>query len=169
MISKRNGLAAFLAAGGVLIAVATSFSIASAADDSAASAAPTAQSEGHWHHHGRGEWRIYHQLGLTSEQKTAIKAIFTAAKPQLSTLRQQAQANHLKLLQTNPGESNYSAVVAEVAQSNATLASQRTTESAELQTKIFDTVLTAPQKAQLATLQAEWAAKITARESAAAQ
>ena len=112
---------------------------------------------------------MYHELGLSSEQKTAIKAIMTAAKPQMASLHQQARANRLKLLQTNPAASNYNAVVAEVAQASAALASQRATQSAALQAEVYNTVLTEPQRTQLATLQAQWAAKIAAREAAPTQ
>jgi Spy/CpxP family protein refolding chaperone len=165
MKSIRNVLTGTLLAGGALLTAATSYSIATAADAPTTPAA-TAPSDGHhWHHH-RGFWHVYGKLGLTDAQKESIKAIFTAAKPQMTTLRQQAQANRLKLLQTNPGQSNYSAVVAEVAQSNAALSTQRATQMAELHAQIYNSVLTAPQKAQLATLQAQMAAKITARDSA---
>ncbi len=83
----------------------------------------------------------------------------------MQTLHQQMQANHLKLQQATPGSANYSATVAEVAQANATLASQRTTQSEELRTQIY-ALLTPTQKTQLATLQAQWAAKAAARQPA---
>jgi hypothetical protein len=83
----------------------------------------------------------------------------------MQTLHQQAQANHLKLLQTKPDDPNYQTVVAEVAQSEATLASQRSTEQAQLRAQLY-AVLTPAQKTQLATQQAAWAAKAAARQSA---
>ncbi len=167
MKSIRKVLAGSLAAG-ALLAAAAGLSVASAQDGStAATTTEPAGQHGHgWHHHG-GPWKIYSQLGLTPEQKASIKAIFTAAKPQIQTLHQQMQANHLKLQQAAPGSANYSATVAEVAQANATLASQRTTQSEELRTQIY-AVLTPTQKTQLATLQAQWAAKAAARQAARA-
>jgi periplasmic protein CpxP/Spy len=72
-------------------------------------------------------------------------------------LHDQMRANHLKLMQTKPDDPNYGNVVAEVAQSNATLASQRTTHAAELRHQMY-AVLTPAQKTQLTALEAQWAA-----------
>ncbi len=165
MTSIRNVLAGTLLAGGALLTAATSFSIASAADESTPPAATTTPSGPHWHHHGGGPWHLYSKLGLTPEQQTSIKAIMTAAKPQMKSLHQQMQANHLKLMQTNPYDPNYANVVAEVAQSNASLTSQRTSQQSELRAQMY-AVLTPAQKTQLATLEAQWAAKAAARKAA---
>jgi Spy/CpxP family protein refolding chaperone len=108
---------------------------------------------------------LYSKLGLTTEQQASIKSIMTAARPQMKTMHQQMMANHLKMLQTSPSDPNYASVVAEVAQSNATLASQRTTQASELAAQAY-AVLTPTQKTQLATLQAQWAAKAAARQTA---
>jgi Spy/CpxP family protein refolding chaperone len=81
----------------------------------------------------------------------------TAARPQMKSLHEQMRANHLKLMQTKPDDPNYANVVAEVAQSNATLASERTTQGSQLRTQMY-AVLTPAQKTQLATLEAQWAA-----------
>jgi Spy/CpxP family protein refolding chaperone len=164
MTSIRNVLAGTLLAGGALLTAATSFSIASAADESTPPAATTTSGP-HWHHHGGGLWHLYSKLGLTPEQQTSIKAIMTAAKPQMKSLHQQMQANHLKLVQTKPDDPNYASVVAEVAQSNASLTSQRTSQQSELRAQMY-AVLTPAQKTQLATLEAQWAAKAAARKSA---
>jgi Spy/CpxP family protein refolding chaperone len=166
MKSIRKVLFGTLLAGGAALAVAGGFSIADAQTTSTATTTPPGGQGGHWGHHRHGGmWHLYSQLGLTAEQKASIKSIFQAAKPQLQTLHQQAQANHLKLQQATPGGANYSATVAEVAQENATLASQRTTQSEEIRTQIY-AVLTPTQKTQLATLQAQWAAKAAARQAA---
>ncbi|MGO9994072.1 MAG: Spy/CpxP family protein refolding chaperone [Steroidobacteraceae bacterium] len=165
MTSIRNVLAGTLLAGGALLTAATSFSIASAADESTPPAATTTPSGPHWHHHGEGPWHLYSKLGLTPEQQTSIKAIMTVAKPQMKSLHQQMQANHLKLMQTKPDDPNYANVVAEVAQSNASLTSQRTSQQSELRAQMY-AVLTPAQKTQLATLEAQWAANAAARKSA---
>jgi Spy/CpxP family protein refolding chaperone len=154
MKSIRNVLAVTLLAGGALLTAATSFSIANAADDTAPPPASGAPGPGP---HGFGPWRIYGKLGLPAEQQASIKAIFTAAKPQMKSLHEQLRANHLKLMQNKPDDPNYATVVAEVAQTNATLASQRTTQGAELKAQVY-ALLTAPQKTQLAALEAQWAA-----------
>jgi Spy/CpxP family protein refolding chaperone len=93
---------------------------------------------------------------LSAEQQASIKSILTAAKPQMKSLHDQMRANHLKLMQTKPDDPNYASVVAEVAQSNAALASQRTTRAAELRTEMY-AVLTPAQKTQLTALEAQWA------------
>jgi periplasmic protein CpxP/Spy len=154
MKSNRNVLAGTLLAGGALLSAAAGFSIANAADDAAAT--PPAAARGP-KSHGFGRERLFSKLGLSSEQKASIKAIFTTAKPQMKSLHEQMRANHLKLMQAKPDDPNYAHVVAEVAQSNATLASQRTTQRAELKAQMY-AVLTPAQKTQLNTLEAQWAA-----------
>jgi Spy/CpxP family protein refolding chaperone len=156
MKSIRNVLAGGLVAGGALLAVAAGFGVASAADDATASATATAPSATPGHH-AWGPGRIYARLNLTAEQQASIKAIYTAAKPQMQSLHATMKANHLKMSQTTPDDPNYANVVAEVAQSNAALASQRTTQSSEIKAQIY-ALLTPAQKTQLATLEAEWAA-----------
>jgi Spy/CpxP family protein refolding chaperone len=93
---------------------------------------------------------------LSAEQQASLKSIMTAAKPQMKSLHDQMRANHLKLVQTKPDDPNYGNVVAEVAQSNAALASQRTSRAAELRTQMY-AVLTPAQKTQLTALEAQWA------------
>lgn len=159
MKSIRNVSAAGLLAGAVLIAAAAGFSPANAADDATATApAATPGPHGHgWRHHGWGPGRMYSKLGLSAEQKESIKAIMTAARPQMQSMHAQAKANHLKMMQTTPDDPNYATVVAAVAETNAALASQRTTQMSEINAKIY-ALLTQPQKTQLAVLEAEWAA-----------
>jgi periplasmic protein CpxP/Spy len=149
MKSIRNVVAGTLLAGGGLLTAAASLSIATAQTTPAATA-PAGP-------HGGGPGRMYSKLGLTAEQQSQIKAIFTAAKPQMKSLHQQAQANHLKLIQTKPDDPNYGTVSTEVAQADATLASQRSTQRAELRAQVY-AVLTPTQRTQLATLEAQWAA-----------
>jgi Spy/CpxP family protein refolding chaperone len=95
---------------------------------------------------------------LSAEQQASIKSIMTAAKPQMKSMHDQMRANHLKLMQTKPDDPNYGNVVAEVAQSNAALASQRTTRAAERRTEMY-AVLTPAQKTQLTALETQWAAQ----------
>jgi Spy/CpxP family protein refolding chaperone len=156
MKAMRNVLVGTLLAGGALLTAATSFSIADAAAD-ATTAPPPPGPRAHGPH-GFGPGRIFSKLGLTADQQASIKSIMTAAKPQMQSMHEKMQANHLKLMQTKPDDPNYGNVVAEVAQADATLASQRTTQGAELRTQMY-AVLTAAQKTQLATLEAQWASQ----------
>ena len=164
MKSIRNVLFGTLVAGGAVLATVGGLSIASAQEATTAATTNTGPG-GHFHHHHGGMWHEYSKLGLTDDQKASMKAIFTAAKPQMQTMHQQMQANHLKLMQTKPDDPNYQTVVAEVAQSEATLASQRSTQHSQLRAQLYG-VLTPAQKTQLATQQAQWAARAAARQSA---
>jgi protein CpxP len=162
MKSMRMVFAGILMAGGAAFLTATSaLSTAAAADDPAVTAAPTgapgAGPHG-WGHGpgGDGPGHRYGKLGLSAEQQASIKSIMTAAKPQMKSMHDQMRANHLKLMQTKPDDPNYGNVVAEVAQSNAALASQRTTRAAERRTEMY-AVLTPAQKTQLTALEAQWA------------
>jgi Spy/CpxP family protein refolding chaperone len=158
MTSIRNVPAAALLAGTALLAAVAGVRLASAADDATTTAPAAAPGPyGHGHHHGWGPGRIYAKLGLSAEQKESIKAIMTAAKPQMQSMHERMKANHLKMMQTTPDDPNYATVVADVAQTNATLASQRTTQMSEIKAKIY-ALLTPTQKTQLASLEAEWAA-----------
>jgi len=143
--------AGMLLAGGALLTAAAGISIATAQTSTPTPAGP------HGGPHGWGPGHMYGKLGLTAEQQASIKSIFAAAKPQMRSLHEQMEANHLKLSQTSPDDPNYASTVAEVAASNATLASQRTTQSENLRSQI-NAILTPAQKTQLAALQAQWAA-----------
>ena len=159
MKPMRKVFAGILVAGGALVAATVGASTAAAADDAATAApapAPGAGPHG-WGHGGHGPGHLFSKLGLSADQQASIKAIMTAAKPQMKSMHDQMRANHLKLMQTKPDDPNYGNLVAEVAQSNAALASQRTTRAAELRTQMY-AVLTPAQKTQLTALEAQWAA-----------
>jgi protein CpxP len=158
MKPMRMVFAGILMAGGAVVAATSALSTAAAADDAAAAApAPGAGPHG-WGHGpgGDGPGHLFSKLGLNAEQQASIKAIMTAAKPQMKSMHDQMRANHLKLMQTKPDDPNYGNLVAEVAQSNAALASQRTTRAAELRTQMY-AVLTPAQRTQLTALEAQWA------------
>jgi len=159
MKPMRSVFAGILMAGGALLTATSALSTAAAADDAAtAMPAPGAPGAGpHGWGHGGGPGRLFSKLGLSADQQASMKSIMTAAKPQMKSLHDQMRANHLKLMQTKPDDPNYGNVVAEVAQSNATLASQRTTHAAELRHQMY-AVLTPAQKTQLTALEAQWAA-----------
>jgi Spy/CpxP family protein refolding chaperone len=155
--------AGILMAGGAFLTATLGASTVAAADDTAAAMPPpgTPGAGPHGRGHGPGgdgPGHLYAKLGLSADQQASIKSIMTAAKPQMKSLHDQMRANHLKLMQTKPDDPNYGNVVAEVAQSNATLASQRTTQASELRTRMY-AVLTPAQKTQLTALEAQWAAQ----------
>src|ERR1700736_3666049 len=162
MKPMRMVFAGILMAWGALLTATLGASTAAAADDAAAAMPPPGTpgpGPPGWGHGpgGDGPGHFYSKLGLSAEQQASIKSIMTAAKPQMKGMHDQMRANHLKLMQTKPDDPNYGNVVAEVAQSNAALPSQRTTRAAELRTQMY-AVLTPQQKTQLATLEARRAA-----------
>ena len=117
MKPMRKVFAGILVAGGALVVATVGASTAAAADDAAA-VAPAPGAGLHGWGHGPGGGHLFSKLGLSAEQQASIKAIMTAAKPQMKSMHDQMRANHLKLMQTKPDDPNYGNVVAEVAQSN---------------------------------------------------
>src|SRR6202789_3477773 len=131
-----------------------------------AAAAPTAPTGHHgWHHH-RGPWHLLSKLGLSDAQKTQIKSIMTAAKPEMQSLHQQMRTNMQKLQQTQPSDANYSTIASQVSQTHGSLSAQMLTQQANVRAQIFK-VLTPAQQTQLATLKAQMAARWQSREAAA--
>ena len=149
MKSIRKLFAAGVLAAGGLAAVA-GISIASADD------APPPPPPHGWHHHGPrgGEGHFFAQLNLSDEQKASIKAIMTAAWPQMKSVHQQMRANELKLHQTAPTDPNYAAMVSEVSTADGSLHAQMITQRADIRTQVFK-VLTPTQQAQLISLEAQ--------------
>jgi periplasmic protein CpxP/Spy len=153
MKSIRNLLAGTLLAAGALAAAATSISTATAADDATTTPTPPSGPQG-WHHHHHGPWHLLSQLGLSAAQQASIKLIMTNARPQLQSIREQIHANSLKLRQTQPNNPNYTSIVAQVSQTHGSLSAQMMSEMATVRSAVFN-VLTQPQQAQLATLEAQ--------------
>jgi periplasmic protein CpxP/Spy len=150
MTSIRNLLVGTILTAGALAAAAAGISIASAADDTAATA-PPAGAQG-WHHHGEGH--LLAKLNLSADQKAQVKAIMTNAGPQMKSIHQEMHANSLKLRQMQPTDANYANVVAEVSQANGTLHSQMISQMAEVRASVFK-ILTPAQQTQLTALEAQ--------------
>jgi periplasmic protein CpxP/Spy len=153
MKSIRNLLTATLLAAGAVLTAASSMSIASAADETTpATTPPPPGPHGGFHH--RGPWHLLSKLDLTAAQKTQIKTIMTAARPQMESLHEQMHANSLKLQQTKPTDANYTSITSQVSQTHGSLSAQMMTQHAEIRAQIFK-VLTPAQQTQLATLEAQ--------------
>jgi Spy/CpxP family protein refolding chaperone len=155
MKSIRNLLTATLLAAGAVMTAASSVSVANAADDTTTPTAPAPGAQGPhgWHHHG-GPWHLLSKVNLTAEQKTQVKAIMTAARPEMESLHQQMHANMLKLQQTAPTDPNYTSITSQVSQTHGSLQSQMLTQHAQIRAQVFK-VLTPAQQAQLTTLEAQ--------------
>src|SRR6202453_941513 len=163
MKSIRNLLTATLLTTGAVMTAAAGLSIASA---QTTTTTPPAGPSGHhgWHHH-RGPWHLLSKLGLSDAQKTQIKSIMTAAKPEMQSLHQQMRTNMQKLQQTPPSDANYSTIASQVSQTHGSLSAQMMTQRANVRAQIFK-VLTPAQQTQLATLKAQMAARWQSRGAA---
>lgn len=153
-------LAGLLAAGTVTGVVAQTSS----------TGAPDGQTAGRqWKHdgHGRRGMRGGHgmfgrQLGLTDEQKTQIQALRQAEQEKHATLRQQLQENHLAMREATKGGAFDEAQVRAIAEKNAAIQVELTVSRARLHSTIYNTVLTAEQRAkvdEMATKRADRAGK----------
>ena len=168
MRSIRNLLGATLLTTGAVMTAAAGLSIASA-QTTTSTTTPTEPSDGHygWHHH-HGPWQMLRQLGLSDAQKTQVKSIMTAAKPELQSLHQQMRANMQKLQQTQPTDANYTTITSQASQTQGSLSAQMLTQMAGIRAQIYK-VLTPAQQTQLTTLEAQRAARWQSREGGAQQ
>ena len=152
------------------LCLATSLAgIAAYAQTTATAPATTTPGAHQWHRHGRhggGMFFVLHKLNLTADQKTQIKSIMTAAKPEMQSLHQQMRANMEKLQQTQPSNANYSTIASQVSQTHGSLSAQMMTQRANVRAQIYK-VLTPAQQTQLATLQAQMAARRQSHEAGA--
>ena len=155
MTSIRNWLAGTALTAGALLSAGALYTVASAADTPAA--APTAPgTQQGWHHHrGHHGGFMYAKLGLTDAQKSQIKSLHQAAKPQMKTLFEQMHTNSAKLKALPPDDPQYLTTVKEVSEANAPLKAQLEQERAALHQKIFTTVLTPSQQTQLQQMKAQ--------------
>jgi periplasmic protein CpxP/Spy len=166
MRSIRNMLTATLLTTGAVMTAAAGLSVASA-QTTTTTTTPTGPTGGHhgWHHR-HGPWHLLSKLGLSDAQKTQVKSIMTAAKPEMQSLHQQMRTNMEKLQQTQPSSANYSTIASQVSQTHGSLAAQMLTQQANVRAQIYK-VLTPAQQTQLATLQAQMAARRQSHEAGA--
>jgi protein CpxP len=166
MKSIRNMLTATLLTTGAVLTAVAGMSIASAQTTTSTSSTttPPAGPSGHrgWGHHHRGPWHLLSKLGLSDAQKAQVKTIMTAARPEMQSLHEQMHANMQKLQQTEPTDANYSTIAAQVSQTHGSLSAQMMTQQANIRAQIYK-VLTPAQQTQLATLQAQMAARRQSR------
>jgi periplasmic protein CpxP/Spy len=156
MKSIRNIVAVTLMTAGAMGAAGAGSSMASAAD-ATTSTPPSAPGPQGWHHRG-GEGHLLRQLGLSDQQKSQIKAILTAAHPEMQNLREQIHANSLTLRNTKPTDPNYASIVSQASQTHGSLSAQAMAQHAQVRAQVFK-VLTPAQQTQLAALEAAQAQK----------
>ncbi|WP_158884034.1 Spy/CpxP family protein refolding chaperone [Rhodanobacter sp. L36] len=131
--------------------------LASAVALSTFAVAGPAGGEGGWHgghgHHG-GQFMALKKLDLTDAQRASIKQIVQASfaqnKTQRTALRQQRSAFE----SMTPDQVGYTATASRLAQAEGAATQVRVQQQATIRAQIY-AVLTAPQKAQLATMKAQ--------------
>jgi Spy/CpxP family protein refolding chaperone len=112
--------------------------------------------------------RMADELALSPEQRQTIRGFFSSAQPGFQKLHEQMRANTKLMLDTQPDDPKYQAVVQQVSQSSAELAQQMVLQSSQLRTQVYG-VLTPEQKTKLKTkqteMQARWEERRTERQA----
>lgn len=147
MKSMRNLLTASLL---------TAVTMVAAAADTTTPPPPPPGAHG-WHHRG-GPEHLLGKLGMSDAQKQQVKAIMSAAQPQMQSLHEQMRANMLKLQQTRPSDPNYASIVAATSQTHGSLSAQMLSQHSDVRVQLFK-VLTPAQQDQLAALEAPMATR----------
>ena len=134
----------------IVIAALATAGLAAVAVQAATSTETTAPSSAgqHWHGHRHGPagrfMHVLKQLNLTAEQKTQIKSIFEAAKPQFKSLGADMRSNAEAMAGMSPTDSAYPALLA-TAKANA---AARIQQMSDVKAQIF-AVLTKTQQEQI--------------------
>ncbi|OOG49170.1 Spy/CpxP family protein refolding chaperone [Rhodanobacter sp. C01] len=121
-------------------------------------AAQTGGPHGGWHSHGHGQFLALNKLNLTDAQRASIKQIVTTSFTQNKTQRQALQQQRSAFRSMTPDQVGYQAAAASLAQAEGTAAQARVQQRANITAQIY-AVLTAPQKAQLATFKTQQQAR----------
>ena len=87
-------------------------------------------------------------LDLTDEQRTSVKTILEAAKPEIEAVREQARANHEALQALDPADPAYDAELNNIALSNGELATTGTLLAVRVRSEVH-AILTEEQIAKL--------------------
>ena len=134
----------------VIIAALVATGLAGVAVHAATSSDTSSQAAAgyHWHGHHHGPagrfMHVLKQLNLTAEQKTQIKSIFEAAKPQFRTLAANNRRTAEELVGMSPTDAGYPALLA-TAKANA---ATRIQQMSDVKVQIY-AVLTKAQQDQI--------------------
>jgi periplasmic protein CpxP/Spy len=104
--------------------------------------------------------RMLRQLDLTADQHSQVKAIFEKEKPTLQPLMQQMRQNHSAMTALEASGPFDEAKVTALATQNAQTMIQMQVEHARIKSEIMQ-ILTADQKAKLAQIEANRAARMS--------
>lgn len=121
-------------------------------------AAPGAGPHEGWHGHGHGQFMALSKLDLTDAQRASIKQIVQTSFAQNKTQRQALRQQRSAFESMTPDQVGYQAAAASLAQAEGSAAQARVQQRANTSAQIY-AVLTASQKAQLATLKAQQQAR----------
>ena len=123
-----------------------------------AATAQTAGQHGGWHSHGHGQLMALNKLNLTDAQRASVKQIMQTSFAQNKTQRQALGQQRSAFESMTPDQVGYQAAAASLAQAEGTAAQARVQQRAAITAQVY-AVLTAPQKAQLATFKAQQLAR----------
>ena len=170
-MSRRETFATWAGVGAAVLLTATAARFALAADHSPPPppAPPGEHGPMHRPDHGPGmmpglgeAMMIEHmadKLGLSPEQREAVHKALEDARPGFESLHEQMRQDVEKLARTRPDDPGYQALVASASQSASQTAGQIVLQASQLRSRVFGT-LTAPQRDQLAKLEAEHLARM---------
>jgi protein CpxP len=123
-----------------------------------AATAQTAGQHGGWHSHGHSQLMALNKLNLTDAQRASVKQIMQTSFAQNKTQRQALGQQRSAFESMTPDQVGYQAAAASLAQAEGSAAQARVQQRATITAQVY-AVLTAPQKAQLATLKAQQQAR----------
>ncbi len=118
-------------------------------------------------HHRHGHFArhlvgMLERLDLSTEQRDQVQSIMARAKPELRALHEARRDNRDRLRSVTPDDADYSTIVAEVSQSNGSLAERGTLLKSQLRSDVW-AVLTDTQKAHAKELREERIEKMRRR------
>ena len=112
-------------------------------------------------HHGhrgfeqQGMHKLMRKLDLSDQQREQVRDIMKKSRPQFQTLRTQMRDNQRRLMDINPDDPNYAAVVAQVSQANGQVMTQMIQARSQLRADMYK-VLSPEQKQKLQAMQQKW-------------
>ena len=112
------------------------------------------------HRHRDGMNRFFKDLNLTDAQKAQIKTMMQSQRATMRPLMQQMAQNRLAMLNATASGAFDQAKVAAIANQQAQLMAQLSMQKAQLHSQIYNTVLTADQKAKADQLRQNQIARI---------
>jgi protein CpxP len=102
------------------------------------------------------------ELGLSADQQARVKSIMENARPKMESIHADMRANAELLANTEPGDANYSNVVAKVRTAAADIAGRMVTEGSQVRADVWN-VLTPEQRVKAKALRAQFRERMERR------